>query len=711
MNKEIFSNLYQATFDKSLPFWSQETNWQKNSDLDIILYSFETELIESKADIELLQTRAKLFVEDLIRLRSKSSELIPISEFLQFYSSCLIIKFLLGRKTLNYVYDWLCNSISDSTGTTIERDYFPYRVDGFVTSDKSYIKEHFEQPFLLWTVGLFYYCRSIGGLNELATLYLSNYFSILQTIVRQNDYSIELINAISQLSSWSEQHKKTEYIKDCCQMLYSIYENTKSPEFKKQIAFSFSCMKNNYTRLTKREWCNCVLDEYSTLLIGHEYLQIVLNKYDSDLQTIIKNFDRILDGINIYHTFLDKLSGTGIYMKYELAKIYSLLSNCILRLCINGRIDLVNQLIGHYFKIPSSELIDPDNFYIIPNDMNGVVYAFQDVVIRQNSDVFTNIPKLTEISNKFFGTANSINDLIEFKIDAPDRIGVPDYSLGNEFCTAILKHIDFKNILFHKNIHDVKGVSIYYGNQLPIQAIITRETGITFPLVQSFYKPYKIRGLKKVFIWQGQTNLSETECIGLKEIFEKKGIEVTLLVAENSTKEEFLSHYNNSLYDIVWISSHGEFDHYMPHNSHLNLGNTITVNMEDLAQYKPEISLRRLIVLDACDGATTALFNSPASIGIGATIVKASQSLISHSWPVSDYSGLVLSIILAIYLSNNYSYKEAHAATVLLFLKGKESIIDFVQKHCTDEDVLERITNTTIDFGNYYFWGSLTYVE
>ena len=91
--------------------------------------------------------------------------------------------------------------------------------------------------------------------------------------------------------------------------------------------------------------------------------------------------------------------------------------------------------------------------------------------------------------------------------------------------------------------------------------------------------------------------LSQLECAGIISIFNKKGIETNLLSFQSSSKEEFVQNYNDDKYDLVWICSHGQYNHMEAHKSYLDLGNGIQLSLEELNSNELKTSNRRLIML------------------------------------------------------------------------------------------------------------------
>jgi CHAT domain-containing protein len=287
---------------------------------------------------------------------------------------------------------------------------------------------------------------------------------------------------------------------------------------------------------------------------------------------------------------------------------------------------------------------------------------------------------------------------------------VPDPEYANKFYTALSEHLKVSKLLEYGHLTRCNGYFLVYGTQLAMQPIISKEIGLTLPIIHSFYEPLKAKELKRVFVWQGYTQLAELHRIGVEEVFKSFNVEVIWLTCFDSNKEEFLEHYSGEDYDIFWILGHGEFMHHESHNSYIDLGNEIKVTITEVSSIQFQSTERRLLILDACDGATTSLANNPAAIGLGSSMVSAHQSLISHGWPVENVSSMILGIILSIFLGQGYTYSEAHQKTISKFYEGKDNVLELFRQFNINEDIIERIVNKDFDYSNFYYWGSLVHV-
>lgn len=710
MNKEVFVNFYNLSFEKTAFIWDQILDFNSHDDLNEFLSWIDIELKLVNYDIDKSQALGRALIKDLLILKSKHIINEVLVNFFQYVVSISILRIVTSNKILNYSYDWICNSLSpDIPELTIERQYEPYRIVDFFASNNIFISKNVDVYFLTWSECLFYYSRCIGGHIELCNGFLRFYFVRLTDLFNKKIFEEELIPALTNISTWCYIHKKEEFVITTSEMLFKLYNSNISRESKKMIAVNFSCRKNSYNKFSKKEWCDVILKSYLDILHPHEHLQIYANKFENNLEEIIDNIDLLFLCFEEYHKYL-KTENDNFSVHYELSRLYSNLLNLLNLLIQNGKTEIASEIICTYFRIKFDKKFIKEILFIVPNTHNGVLYSIKNSQIYNDTDTINNIPKIITLHNQFFSTTNTLHDQSDFKYENPNRFGVPIPEKANDFYNAVKGHFDFERLKYLPDIDKINGIHLFYGVQFPIQSVISRELKIILPIIQSFEKPNEQREIKKVLIWEGDTMLSQLECAGIISIFNKKGIETNLLSFQSSSKEEFVQNYNDDKYDLVWICSHGQYNHMEAHKSYLDLGNGIQLSLEELNSNELKTSNRRLIMVDACDGATTSLINSPLSIGIGSALVCSKQSLISHQWPIDNYSALISGILLATFLADGTEYSEALNKTINLFCDGKDLVINRIRNYSDENDIIERIENSRVDFKNFYSWGSLVYL-
>lgn len=487
-----------------------------------------------------------------------------------------------------------------------------------------------------------------------------------------------------------------------------VTNSTPAVEIKKQITFFFSLENRTYTRENKAYWIKHLNDKYHSMLVAHEKLQLIANQNEQDIDSLLNNFPLLLKEIEKYRldmSFIDK----KLFLYHE-SQMFSILTYSTYTLVINKQINKANIIFGSYFGIKSEILLRESNCYIIPNGHNGVHFCTSSNMVLIPRDVESTLPKMTMAGNEFLSINNAFSNFPDIVLIDYARMGHPNIEKANEFYDVICNYFSFETSQLKENLEGCSGYYLLFGNQLPIQAIMSRKLGLTIPIVHSFQEPEKAREFKKVFIWQGFTQLAEIERLGLESVFGKFGVEVTVKICDHSTKEEFLTHYYSDDYDAFWITGQGQFNHYESHNSYLDLGNDITIRIGEIKPYQTSKAGRRLLFLNACDGATSVFHNSPLALGIGNSLIGKNQSLYSHNWSVENVSCLIFSMLVAINLSQNPDYSLGYQKSIEIFLNGKGEVIKLVSAFCSEKEVIDRINYKEFDYQNFYYWGSLAYL-
>ena len=703
MIKDVLPKLFSCSYNQQATIWTKGYRWDESFFPGVLIYHFETELENYNGAIDLILERSKAFVEDILALKGLHPDLIELFDFLQFQASTYAIDFFSRNKLFPYCFNWINNSIGDEVSTETERQFFPGRIGIFIESRNEYISNQLRDCFSLWTNHLFYYSRSTGGLKELTEFFLEHYFEFFIWQVQRHP-SVVWVGALCQISSWCNNYKKAHEERTCNMVLYEIYKVSKEITIKRNIAFQFSVANSNHTDISRKEWGEIILQDYRNDLKAHDEFQILVSLYDRDVVTLLEKLTEIKDSIK---RFKQHESDSYALYGYHQGRIFSLLERLITKLVMNGYTENACEIIGLYFGIPECEIIKQPTLFIIPNSENGPVYSFPNKVIYVEGDPKTALPEIVNLENKFLGTTHTFHDILDFQLHTPARAGVPTVSFGNQYYNALNQYMNVNKVMEYEKLGQTKGYFLIYGFQMGLQPILTLNTGITLPIIHSFREPRTASEIKKAFIWQGFTQLAEKERIGLIEILTTAAVQADYLDCFASTKDEFLVRYSDLSYDLFWIVGHGEFEQHEAHKSYLNLGNDIFVGIEDLKNREICREQRRLLVLDACDGATASLANSPVSIGIGVTTISASQSLVSHTWPVENLPSMTLGLLLAVFLSQGNSYADSHSKTIECFYRGKQDVLAVIRNYCQDSEVVDRIINSEFDYQNYYYWGSL----
>lgn len=715
--REIFSEFYSISNDRLNDIWHKEFEF----DIEIFanLLDFFYEEVQFKEMDDVLEYATKICT-DLNRIVVWHVDERVIIDFLRFQICSSVLPLLSGKRLFNKLFHWIVNAISDENNDKVERLFHPDIIESFVATQIYYVIKRFKPNFICWSLNLFYYSRVEGGLQSLTDYYIHHLFPQILKLCNRAVFYMDLDLALGQIMTWSSNNKLLDIKTKSATALIYLYNSPGYPEeWKKNIEFALACCGYEYTGITQIEWIDRVLDGPYELK-AHEQMQLFSLKYSGSIDEVIENWQKIKTSISTYHNFVSENHQHEKEIAYEICRTFNLLSPIIYQLLYQGKVDFLNELLGHYFQIPPEELIGSENIYIVPYTPEGAMYVKQNDVRFSHKDATVYRKRITEATNNFFNWTVTIPDDFSYLAPFPSNhgVGTPEKSMGEDFENFLVDYFGLREEKIIESVKNSSGYYFYSTYQLPLQGLFIKKFGYSPPLIQSFYKPLPERSLTHVLIWQGDCMTSEIECDAICRIFEHHNISYKRFNWHNAKKSDFISEYHSNNYDLVWISCHGEFDHFAPYNSHLVLNsevNTIERQIISLSEinYLDEIqNRRRLLVLNACDGASTSLHNSPSSIGFGAILTHKFQSLISHQWPADNNACLALGCLLTINLCQGHPYLDAYNISLKQFIDNEQHTLNELQaKYNLGELKEDILLNQNIDHTNIFYYGSLTYLE
>jgi len=710
--KDMFPLFYATCAGKDDPKWEMNFDFSTES-FETVENLFISQSVLLQHDYLLQLGEAEALRQDIIELYNANVEHLGVLRFFKFRIASYVMKFLAGKRMMIDLYNWIVFSLNDDFNCDGVIEVNHRRLIEIKDSEHIYVEDNYVGTYINWTGSFFYYETRTGGHKELAKYFVGNCLGDLKIILEMGYTSDNLIFALAQMQTWAYKNNFEGIGDNCSKALASVALDRTGQDLK-DLAMAFCICGAQFTNRTQQDWCEVAL---GLKLNAHERLQVLNLKFEGKLGAILNNFDLLIQAIDDYHYYLDQNNFGRFELNFEMSRIFSVCISVLNTLVEHGDIDHSTKLIGRFFRIPEEELVDFRLMVIQHNTRYGAQFCSDSGIFRSNTDPFLFSPKILQTMNKFLSLNMQLLDDPDFVLENHRRpMGTPNIEVGYNLEKTLLEHFCLTSEDLKSVLKSVDAYYLYSNFQLPLQPLFIKYFGIGLPIVQTFKKPLSAREIKRVFIWQGDCNMSEFECHAIKSIFTAKGIEVKHLKWHESGKEEFISSYSDPGYDLVWISCHGEFDHYYPQNSKLVLNQNnppieeVAVNYADLGAGLDQTSERRLLVLNACDGATTTLANSPASLGFGSSLVNEQQSLISHQWPTDNYSSMILGIILAIGLAAGMDYLVAYQRSIELFLAGKERVLEEISTYVNDPELFERIERAELDYSNIYYYGSFSYL-
>lgn len=712
MNSELFYRLYAISTLRDSPFWQQTFEPTSNDSCFSVVFHCEDEF-ETQLGYDNMQRIATALIEDLFELKQEADEGV-IYDFLQFSISTHVANFVGNNKVGGLAYNWLANSIDDVVTAEPVRNPDGGRIYYFILSNHPFIENYLLTYLNMWCHTLFYYSRISGGHLPVASGFL-NAYGVYYLSIPARKITTDYIRALCDILAWcviNNEQARAAFLETRLQQLYDIPELP--PEWKKIITFQFSCMAGTTAGQTQEHWSNLILTTYREQLRGFETLQALLNYSHGNSERILEHLDDFYGGIQIYRDSLGLSEEQSSYMSYELSRSFEVLMPILLTLIKEGNGNAAAQLFIRFFNTQPAMANTDGVLHIVPNDIDGVVYCLsQEPAIIHEGDTKQSYINAMQLLNIFLQHTIFLNGLPEYVPPPPpgERNGTPREEHAGDYLAALINHFRFDRVNEILQMENARSYYLYNGYNLPLQPVMLREIGFVVPMCYSFQQVEESRQIQTVLLWQDDTLFSSVECDGIVHILTRANIQVVRLNAYEHTLDDFKREYESNDYDYVHISAHGEHRHYEPHQSYIQLGAAIQLHNEQLTAFQNSWDLRRLLVLNICDGATTSLFNSPVSMGVSNHLIHSKQSVLSHLWPVNPRIAVLYGFLAATCIVRKLTYSEIYREIVSILLNGKEAIIEYLQPFVDDADILQTVENIDIDLTNFTYWGSLAYFE
>lgn len=253
----------------------------------------------------------------------------------------------------------------------------------------------------------------------------------------------------------------------------------------------------------------------------------------------------------------------------------------------------------------------------------------------------------------------------------------------------------------------------------PIQPTQLLAWGRTWPIASSLTRPRRDRQLRKALLWGGGDALSAGMELDMVEHAMKEArVQVVRPDPQTYTRELFLQLYRDAEFDVVWVASHGEFDHWKPHEVQLELARDLPrIGLEELWGIAPETEERRLLFLNVCNGARFADPGLLPRVGLAPGLAAAWQATISHLWPVRLYPSAVFGALLGHAISHGQNFFEGYVSALHGLRKPAHDLAaDLERLYGRRADghrfeLIERLERQESDFSRIETWGSAAFFQ
>lgn len=651
----------------------------------------------------------------LLSQRDASGQRDIVNEYLRFVVSCFAIRYFGNTRELTEVHMWIVRGLSDDYETTQRQEVHVERIFDFTEDPCICAYGNFRRLLITWLDMLYYYCAEQAALDDFGKYYLRLAYTLLRPVPFSR-YDESEAFLLTRILTWTVQtdHEGAKMFTEWNEGL--ALEKAAQPQCRTVALCGLVSRRGILSKHPPSHWARYALSYLRVSLDSAAMLQMLQVIWDGQPG---KQSKKILTELRKQRKQLDKEALTPQHLRMLEDGRSELLKPALVKSLEKGNVAFAHEAIRIWYAIEREVSVDLSKvIWHLPSYGHGLLIAHGSQVFKLPRDTQSALVSLTSAANRFLGTSVSVRETPSETLHIPDRPGVPMHDIADGFKDALASsYLPPEAIDFLRNRHDgIDCQLIMPSKPHPIQALQLAVLGTTWPLSASFRKPLPDAPIRKVAIWAiGGLMGQDYELVLARDIFAGSGVAVDIFAGEEENGTTFLDIYKNPEYDVLWLISHGEYDHFSPKNSTLALGQEKTLAMQELLLHKVERNHRRLLVLNVCDGATHAGEGVLPHIGFAAALAGPGQATISHKWPVAALPAAAFGALLALRLCRQDPYFVAYKNTILQMIAGGDDgqsiASDLVEVSTESSDFLDRLRYSQNHINAFAHYGSAAFFE
>jgi hypothetical protein len=605
---------------------------------------------------------------------------------------------------------WIGWALSEDTNESHTKTLHTGRVFEFCSSPPIRTWPGFVPVMVKFFGAFFYYARERTAMNNIAHEFwpfATMIFEASMSLPAEHIFADEAYLG-SHLACWAAK-EAPNLAKVFIPVVEDITEKDNLSEKARSILFySLTTIAGNFSSKTSHEWAITTLDKFNKILAEPHKLQLLSTIYaggeNEDPTALLSQIDRVQ---NFYKTKLD-----GITFFRDAAFRSGSIQPFVVKALSAGDSCLALQglLLWHQLLTPGMNVSAEDLCISIPFGEHGylAILGKERTFIERDSQAI--LEQLVPASNEFLGVAKTLAYSDNSGVTIPTRIGIPKYGCSEDYELALTNGYCFTPFPFHSK---PSSQLIIDTECTPIQSIQLKVWGETWPISSSLSIPKPDRKPQRILIWCGGGSLTEElETDVIRHVFESAGAAVDVVTFTEATQQRFLEAYQDPVYDIIWVASHGEFDHWSPKYMKMHIGHELSVSLEDLWEKAPVLEKRRLTFLNICDGARFEERGLLPKIGIAPGIASADQATISHLWPVMGYPAAAFGSYLAFNLAAGAPFFDAYKIAINSIRKSTPEIAeDLASKIGGEFDLIRQLRGKEENYALLEFYGSAAFYQ
>lgn len=606
--------------------------------------------------------------------------------------------------------DWvgwaLSATIEQGPGVKIELS----RVDEFWTSRSVSSWPGFRPTLVVYFSAFYYYARRRMAMRHVGVAFWGAATQLLDALMAQPPNEIDPAEAFlgSSMLAWAAIEAPHWAQRLTPRVEEWVRNEALPPVVRSVFCQTLATSAGRFSQQPQDIWARWTLDKFGPYLTTAERVQMLATVFDASNEGDV---DVILAAIDEHQAPLHRRL-SPLAFAIESGFKADVIQAFVVRCLDAGRVDTALRGIARWHQASGGDdALDWRSVLVLsPFSQLGylaICHECKQFVARDGQAL---LERMTRETNAFLGAALTVTHADNSDLRIPERPGVPDVTGGSDwFATQ------------REAYCPVEPPDGFPGSQLmlppvgnALQAVQLATWGVTWPIAASLTRPRSDRRPQMVALWSGGGSLTEAlELEMVSSAFRAAGANVETFDPDGGTREDFLAAYQDPKYDIFWVASHGEFDHWSPRHVKLQINaNGTSVSLEDLFGKLPAHASRRLLVLNVCDGARFEEIGMVPRVGLAAGLAGYQQATVSHLWPVLGFPSAAFGASLAHYLALGMSFFQAYVHALQAMRKASPAIADELQAlYGRNFELLDRLRAREEDYMPLQFSGSAAFFQ
>lgn len=663
--------------------------------------------LRARAPLEVIRG----LVRDQVRVEHPLE--VVVSQLMQFMVATLCAYDAYRRQELTEVGNWIGWALSSEIGDDLEVEIETSRLQVF--EKVAFIATWPELPSLrvMFFSSFFHYARARTAMRNvaqefwpLAVLTFRNSMECAQ-LAQEQDVLLG-----SHLLEWAVK-EAPDHAKEFTPEFESWSDDERvRPEVRAHFCVSMSTLAGTYSTRPAAEWASRALAEFGGVL--HRSTKIQLRATVPALSNS-EELNYTLAEIRILQVE-QKERLTPVNFERYAGRMLDNVMPLIRRAFLVGDYDVVIRVLKAWYLPEDGESVaSPRLLITVPFDMSGLhlMSPFNHCHVEREGQLL--LETLTQYTNEFYGVAKTVAYADNSGLIVPERPGVPrvdsipgfEDALKKTFCCIDLDLLTADDGLIEAQL-------VFPAECYPVQAIQLQTWSRTWPIAASIRAPLPDSTIRRALVWcGGATMTEEMEASFVASVLQSSGVTVEVVAANEVDVHTFMSAYARADLDLVWIISHGVFDHWRPHEVKLQISHTgVTVDLEMLWDAAPKRDSRRLLVLNVCDGGRHVEAGCVPRVGLAPGLAGPAQATISHLWPVQPFPSAAFGACLALSLAKGRSFFDSYTDAMLSVQSEPIVLAEHLREEAGEAlELPKRLANRSDRLDSIQLWGSAAFYQ